>query len=280
MPIELLEQHPYLEYEKKHMGKYTGLVIGSFPIYACSNILDENLNVTQENNIQNKIRFRFFYGSNQSKFWDYVFKAFDNNNPITISNCIKLLEDNKIIITDALYRTNRRAQSSADEDLMIVEKSDNFMIENISLNYGVKDLINKNSGLKNLFFTATGLDGKSPFGWFRRVFEDNLIIEEVYQVAGRIWSFVCIMEERRFNCFMLPTPKTRGIHFTDNQRTLAYCNYLHSRDVDFYNEINNLPMVDRSPNQKHRIKEYRESFLIETYKQALVLNNSQFDGTI
>jgi len=163
---------------------------------------------------------------------------------------------------------------------MISENINNFVLQNLSLNYSIGDIIDENPNLKNLFFTATGLDGKSPFGWFRRIFENNLIIDNIFEVEGRIWSFNCIINNRRFNVFMLPTPKPRGIHFTNNQRTITFCNYLQSIDIDFYNEIDNLPMINRTNIQKQLLSEYRVSFLIETYRQAIIENNLNFNGTL
>lgn len=279
MPINQLEIHPYLNYRESLVEKkenYTGLIIGSFPIYACSNLLNENLELVQENNFENQLRFRFFYGSKRSEFWDYFFKVFENNNPITIRNCISLLEDNYLLISDILYKTNRINQSSADGDLFTQIGANDFIQENLQLNEDLINLIEKHKSIKNLFFTAQGLNGKTPFGWFRTMFE-NLILENLNLENNR---FNCVINNRKFNVFLLPTPKPRGIHFTDNNKNLQFCNYIHSVDLDFYNLIIGLPKINRTIEQNNRIKELRINFLIESYRQAIIHNNLNFNGTI
>ena len=54
--------------------------------------------------------------------------------------------------------------------------------------------------------------------------------------------------------------------------------YIKSVNCNFYNEIINLQTFT-SP-QINVIKQLRESFLIECYKQALEKNNMKFDGSI
>jgi len=280
MPINQLEQHPYLNYRDNLNVKrddYTGLIIGSFPIFACSNLLDENLNVLIENNFENQLRFRFFYGSNNSEFWDYMFKVYENENQINIENCINLLENNKLLISDIIFQTNRLNESAADSHLMIDNNVNNFISENLLLNDGILNIIEKNKNIKNLFFTAKGLTGKCPFGWFRSMFENNLEIVNINDQNNR---FNCIINGREFNVFLLPTPKPRGIHFTDNQRNVEFSNYMQSIDIEFFNIIDGLPEAERNNQQRNYISQLRLNFIVECYKQAFVHNNLNFNGFI
>lgn len=280
MPINQLERHPYLNYREKLKNKnndYTGLIIGSFPIYACTNILDDNLNLIQENNFENQLRFRFFYGSIRSEFWDYIFKAFENDNPINIDNCINLLENNKLLISDVIFQTNRLNESAADSDLMINENINEFIADNLKLNIDILNIIDENKNIKNLFFTAKGLTGKCPFGWFRSIFQNNIEIVNLNIQNNR---FNCIINGREFNVFLLPTPKPRGIHFSDNQRNQEFSNYIQSVDLEFFNIINELPEANRTNQQKKYISQLRLNFIVECYKQALIYNNLNFNGFI
>ena len=284
MPINQLERHPYLNYkEELNLNlntEYTGLVIGSFPIYACSNLVDANLEVFNMNNMVNDIRFRFFYGSNNSQFWDYLFKSFGDNREITIENCINLLENKKLIITDSLFQINRVNFSSSDEDLMIHENVEENILNNLELNHSIKDILKNNSSIKSLFFTSTGIVPKSPYGWFKTIFENNVFEENIIEIGTRRWSCNLIINEKRYNVFMLPTPKPRGIHFTDNQQNPAFINYLQSIDLGFYNQIANLPQANRNEMQENQLTQYRKLFLIENYRQAFVYENLEFNGNL
>ena len=79
---------------------------------------------------------------------------------------------------------------------------------------------------------------------------------------------------------MLPTPKPRGIHFTDNQQNPAFINYLQSIDLGFYNQIANLPQANRNEMQENQLTQYRKLFLIENYRQAFVYENLEFNGNL
>ncbi|MFY7811018.1 MAG: hypothetical protein ACOVQ2_04730, partial [Flavobacterium sp.] len=147
---------------------------------------------------------------------------------------------------------------------------------NLKLNNDIIYLIENHETIENLFFTAQGLIGKTPFGWFRTMFE-NLHIENF---NGHNNRFNCFINGRKFNVFLLPTPKPRGIHFGDNQQNVQFCNYIQSIDIDFYNYIIAIPKANRTLQQNNRIKNLRLNFLIECYKQALIYNNLNFNGNV
>lgn len=79
---------------------------------------------------------------------------------------------------------------------------------------------------------------------------------------------------------MLPTPKPRGIHFSDNQRNQCFSNYIQCSDNNFYNQIDNLLVVDRTPEQKAILSQLRHNFIIETYRQAFIYGNMNFNGSL
>lgn len=285
MPINQLERHPFLNYRDglntEKIKTYKGLVLGSFPIYNLTYKLDEKFEVIENNKNKNDIRLNFFYGSKKSNLWDYIFNAFENINPITKENAIDLLEDNNLIMSDVIYQTNRKNENAPDSDLMINNSEIKKQILNeLKLNNSIVEIINKNKGLQNIFFTATGMKGKTPFGWFKDIFGKKLIIDKINYFCGKPWSLTIKIDNRNFNVFLLPTPKPRGIHFTDNSKHQGFCNYLKSVDELFYNQILNVLERNRSKQQNNKISYYREKFLIETYKQALLYNNLYFDGSL
>ena len=296
MPTNEIEQHPFLNYSEsenvKLVNDYKGLIIGSFPIYSITDSVDDNLNIVAERFNQQNATMRFFYGSKKSSLWNYVSQALDERNPTDIlenddlnlhpnfakERTIKLLIKHKLLITDSLLRTNREETKSEDDYLWITQNVPNNIVEHFSLNFGIINLLNSNKSINNLFFTATKINGKSPFGWFNQIFGNNLVIENENIVDGKLWSFTTTIHNRNYNIFMLPTPKPRGIHFTDNRRTQMFVNYLENTYPDFYTEIQNIPMVNRNMNQNAFLVNSRNSFLIECYRQAIVLNNLNFNG--
>lgn len=298
MPINELERHPFCNYLQEDnleiLSDYKGLIIGSFPVFSITNSLDHNLDVAIERFVQQDVHMRFFYGSKKSNFWKYVSAALGKANPTTqepyddINNlhliakqrAISLLQENKLIITDSIFQTNRNFENDEDSNLWITDNVDEFILENLSLNTDIINLIDEHPTIKYLYFTATGLNGKSPFGWFRQIFRNNITIQNENNIDGRIWSFQCNIDQRQFNAFMLPTPKPRGIHFTDNSRTQMFVNYLQSQLNDFYFEIANLPQAERTILQSQTLKTARNSFIIECYRQAFVEYNLEFNGHI
>lgn len=298
MPIDELESHPFLDYDMDNgidpTMLYEGLIIGSFPVYSCTHTLGNNLQVIQERFEPNDVSMRFFYCSRRSKFWHYCSSAFgevdptialpgDNPNDIhdlAKQRTIDFLNRNSLLITDVIRQTNRLGTGDEDSNLWITQGANEFITRNLQRNQRVIELIEENIAIENLYFTATGLNRKSPFGWFREIYGDNLILEDQRIIDGRPWGLICNINGRRFKAFLLPTPKPRGIHFTDNQRTLMFVNFLLSRDIDFYNEIRVVPKNLRTRLQKQTLETYRFQFLVECYRQALIENNLDFNGTV
>jgi len=285
MPIDELERHPFINYLDNNIDsekKYTGLIIGSFPVYSCTDSLDQNLEVSEERFNKEEVKMRFFYGSRRSEFWEYCSRAFEQGNPtclvdnFTTQRTIDFLNINNLLITDVICQTNRKNTSAADSDLWQTE-APLYVANNLSLNDSIIDIINGHPSIKNLFFTAKGTTRKTPFGWFKEICgetfpEDNWNNDSFgknIEISGR-----------QFNAFLLPTPKPRAIHFTDENRNPHFVHYLQSVDREFFNEIDRTLKDDRSDVQEERLKVLRKDFLIESYRQAFVENNLDFDGHI
>ena len=78
---------------------------------------------------------------------------------------------------------------------------------------------------------------------------------------------------------MLPTPKPRGIHYTDNSKNSKFDNYLKEKDFSFHEALNRKSKSQRTRSDEEKLGGYRNCFIIETYKQAFVHKNQIFNGS-
>ncbi|MEJ0032419.1 MAG: hypothetical protein WDO15_19630 [Bacteroidota bacterium] len=236
---------------------------------------------------------RFFYGSVKSGFWKYLSSALQAHDPtdtpalpngepdfsLRRREAINLLEDNNILMTDSLYRTNRF--ENRDEDKNLWRPSDTFAYQNSQTNLKIMEYLEEFPTIDGLFFTATVTASKSPFFWFRQAMRGHIEQPPNWNfIAGRRWHSILKIDSRYYQTFLLPTPKPRGIHFTDNQRLESFVNYLQSIDNDFYKEIAHIPKATRTPIQNTMLSAHREAFLVECFRQAIVLRNQDFNGTV
>lgn len=201
---------------------------------------------------------------------------------LAVDNCKEMLYENRLLISDSLYRTNRKNQSSEDIALMIQSEVD-YVNEIQSVNFALKDQLRENTTIESIYFTSTSLGAKSPYGWFRLIFGNQIQIHSLFLVGIRTWSAkatICFADNdvRNYNLFFLPTPKTRGIHWS-KKRTLMFENFLKAQHNEFYQEINHIPVNLHLPRQVERLSELRSDFLIECYRQALIFSNLKFDGS-
>ncbi|WP_316738505.1 hypothetical protein [Pedobacter aquatilis] len=294
MPVNELEEHPYLNYHQQFpypSGHYKGLIVGSFPIYAVTNTINQNVAVPEQRFGQ-EASMRFFYGSLMSQFWKYTGQAIAGLDPrkengaylppnIAVERCAQMLYDNNFLISDALSRTNRILTSSEDKHLM-VQSEDDWVNENIMLNHQIPALLSENEGISAIYFTSTMINAKSPYGWFAQIFGQNLQIVAEHLAFGRVWHRTANItlengKSRVFDLFFLPTPKTRGIYW-NAQRLPMFEAYVQTYHEDFYQEIHNVEVIDHTPLQKTRLSNLREEFLIACYRQALIHSNRAFIG--
>ena len=289
MPLNELESHPYLDYLNDNLVKgkeYKGLIIGSFPIYGCTNSLNpfDLENIIEERFDRDKVKMRFFYGSKKSKFWKYCAESLgcqdptenENANEI-VENIINFLNDNDLIITDIIKRTNRKNEGSEDVNLLKENGADVNIIQNFAMNKSIYDLLKKHRSIKNLYFTAKD-NNPSPYRWFKGTFND---IFEFHDVQGYENSRICnfINSEREFNIFLLPTPKPRGVHYSPPKSIHPYFdNFLNRVDPILRNSVRNLKTEEWTNQQKNLVSEYRKQFIIETYKMAFQENNLYYNG--
>lgn len=289
MPHDELEIHPYLnsiDYNQFDEYYFKGLIIGSFPVYAVTDSQLPNNQILQRF-IMDKAYMRFYYGSKINSFWKLISKAFGMDNPtleplnLRIELSKNLLTNNHLLITDVLSSTNRNGVGSEDNDLWI-DTDNEFVIENRSINMGIQNILDNNKAIKYLYFTATGISGKTPFGWFKEIFQEIIEYQIVQTVQNRIVSAEVKINDRIYNAFFLPSPAgngTRGIHF-NKQRTEMFVNYLQSTAPQFYNEIDGIPIALRNKLQNTTLTKHREDFLLVCWRQAFILKNSHFNGNI
>ena len=292
MPHNVLEVHPYLEvinYEEHDSSCFENLVIGSFPINAITDTQLENGQIESTPLNPNNAAMRFFYGSNRNNFWPWFANAFNANNPLNQPNpqarkeaAIKLLVTNKFLITDVVYKTNRKNTSALDSDLYI--KTDNqFVIKNRSLNHDIKSLLNNNPSIINIYFTATGLEDKTPFGWFKKIFGNNLVFQNINVLHNNTVSATLTINQRQYNAFFLITPGggwARCIPFTGINNDGMFSNFLIAEDENFYNEVVNIPKEQRTIQQENILKELRKQYIEQYYTQLLNAKNMMFNGNV
>lgn len=291
MPINELEVHPFLDsIDDQAFGPnyFEGLIIGSFPVYAVTNSIHPNDGV-EERFIAEQANLKFFYGSNRNSFWRLISDVFESPNPAIdfpgnqrVQQAIDLLVRNKLLISDSLFKTNRE-ETDAQDSALYKFSADQFVNQNKSLNLGIVDLLQRNPGIKYLYFTSSVLIGSSPFGWFRQIFGDRLTLGFQFAVDGRPVSSDLLIDGREFQVFFLPSPAgngSRGLQFTDNNRTRIFVNYIQSVDPLFYQQIVGIPKILRTAAQKARLTQLRNAFLLESWRQAFVEKNVGFDGGI
>jgi hypothetical protein len=139
------ETHPFLELGK--VPNSTKLILGSFPVYSIT-IPDseEKLKIRKsEGTVQ------FFYGSCHSSFWGLYHLYIDNklNVPITPIDAIKSLSENKIAISDIIFKCKRNGRSAADSDLTDRE----YNVEQITeyLSNGINKVLCTSKGVMDMF---------------------------------------------------------------------------------------------------------------------------------
>jgi G:T/U-mismatch repair DNA glycosylase len=204
MPINELEQHPYLQdgeiqYKEK-------LILGSFPVYACTNPdTNEKRQIRADNGT-----IRFFYGSSRSSFW-YLYSLLVDNQitlPPDPNVILKSLKKKGISITDTILSCERIDYSALDKDLRRKKY-------NIS---GIQDLIT--NGVTKIICTSKGVldDLQSKILCKRANPFSSLSIEEsqqfhnyfIDQLGGnRKINLICrvfIVGNKRIYALALPSP--------------------------------------------------------------------------
>lgn len=300
MPINELEQHPYLNYHEEFQSQtnknyYKGIIIGSFPIYAVTNSINPKTEVViNERFNEEEASMRFFYGSRDSSLWEYLSACLNLPNPrkndvgdfldsnIAGMNCKNLLHTNELLMSDSLYRTNRKELESEDKNLLVRSQVTEIN-DKISYNRFLFDQLKENVAVRNIYFTSTVINGKSPFGWFKSIFQNQITIYPTFSIGPRQWSGLISINFgngniRKYSVFFLPTPKPRGIHWK-KQRVLMFGNFMSVRNPEFFQRINPMDSKNYDRNIKNTLKGLRLEFITECYRQAILYNNLIYEGS-
>ncbi|WP_417858128.1 hypothetical protein [Xanthomarina gelatinilytica] len=292
MPVNELEIHPYLEdinYQDFKVNHFENLIIGTFPVYSITDTLTPEEEIEEHVLNENDAYMSFFYGSKKNSFWRLVTHGLGEQvNPIDLPledrkvAAINLLTNQKFLITDAVYKTNRKDEKAEDKYLW-ADTNNEYVLKNRTLNFGIEEILKNNKNIKYLYFTSTALTGKSPFGWFQQIFQNQLQYNIIQHVDNRPISAEVRIGNRTYIAFFLPSPAgngTRGLHFTNTSRTEIFINYIQSVDIVFYNEINNIPQANRTAAQKQRLTALRRGYLHQHYREVLQNKNQHFNGSI
>jgi len=157
MPIQELEYHPFLNHQINSKAFKIELVsvaiIGTFPIYEITDsiaISDEGK--IKKTNWEDKSYFKYFYGSKKNHFWKIISEIYKKNFPKNVEECIDLLNENNVFISDTIKSCERLKFDYQDSSL-----------KKISLNYDIKKIINlmASKSLSRVCFTSD--EAKSLF---------------------------------------------------------------------------------------------------------------------
>jgi len=299
MPLNEIEQHPYLDYfitynnNNVDWAKYNKMIIGSFPVYG---ITETIYPYSDKRHLECSMQMPFFYGSQTNEFWSHLVKAIDDrqwisaNNPKDTRNlAIKYLEQHGILLTDVISRTNRFAMKddlpspfSTDDSALLNLSAERHVVDQFALNQDVIDWLIKAVNIDSLYFTAQGLSGKTPGGWFHQILNrHNIEFEVLYQSSNAMKYRMRLNDRIRvFKLFYLPTPSSyRSLAFTIGRQHPMFVNYLMSHHPTFYQSVvaNNF---DLDKTKKSMLTSHRNTFIQLWWKQYLLRQNVYFDGSV
>lgn len=150
MPYNEIEFHPFLDIQLNsnnfNFQNVTTLIIGTFPIYEITNSDPlENQGIIKKQEWHNKAFFQYFYGSRKNKFWNILCNCVDFNFPNNIDDCISIINQSRIFLSDTILSTYRKNYDSDDKSLSPVD-----------LNFNLVQQINEfsNHELNTICFTS------------------------------------------------------------------------------------------------------------------------------
>lgn len=308
MPLNEIEQHPYLDYFIDHHNgsenvpwdKYTKMIIGSFPIYDITNTVFPNTEYRSKNT---DLALPFFYGSKSNTFWKRFCDCFFEIPPLDLEGtdlrlalAISALEDNNFILTDVIKKTNRffiekgiEKPLSSNDTALFNKKVTADILKQFELNNEIIEWIIKGQNIKSLFFTAqkTTKEGKkqdkSICKWFYELLENNnvaltLLFENSNSIQYRMDNPNKGLS-RVITLFFLPTPSSyRTITLGIKKQHPMFLKYLKSAAPDLLIEIQK-QLYHQNKIQIDKIKKHREDFIQLWWQKYLVHQDMNFDGS-
>jgi|688.fasta_scaffold299057_2 hypothetical protein len=147
MPRNEIESHPFFE-----LGKFqesTKLILGSFPVYECTN--PDSVYKRKKREIEETVFF--YYGSCSSRFWG-LYKTYIDSSikiPISKENVLHSLKKRNISISDIILSCERKNYSSLDSDL--TKRKYNILDIEELLDKGVTKILCTSKGVMQLLET-------------------------------------------------------------------------------------------------------------------------------
>jgi hypothetical protein len=206
MPIGEIETHPYLQ--EGLINGATKLILGSFPVYECTNP-DNELKLQ---NRQNEGTARFFYGIVDSTFWSLYAAHIDNNIQVPPNpNAILLsLTQRQIAIADNIFSCQRHEFSS--EDTKLVQKTWNRLEIINLLQNGVTKILCTSKGVLSDLQSKIICPAHSQFGIINVQQSTALQTNLINQLGGNIAHITYpiartfIIGNRTVNAIAIPSP--------------------------------------------------------------------------
>ncbi|MBL0200340.1 MAG: hypothetical protein IPP81_09220 [Chitinophagaceae bacterium] len=302
MPLNEIEQHPYLDYFIKfHQGeakvpweKYTKMFIGSFPVYQITKTIYPEQAAQDRSIVSQDGVWNFFYGSKTNQFWEYLIWCFKNINPtlfafdeLTEIDLIKILEDNNILLTDIVESTNRcfiengiqNPYSSADTALMNATANAEVR-QKLKLNIRIVKWLERCRNIDSIYFTARGESGKCPTGWFYKMLNAaGVVTRIVHRYDSCVTFYFGEPINREITLFFLPTPSSsRSINMNANRPPhQMFYNYLNDMDPDFLRTIEDANFQITGDN-KSKLAIARNNFIIEWWFEFVRVKNKDYNG--
>jgi G:T/U-mismatch repair DNA glycosylase len=148
----MIEEHPWKLFPKNNPIKK--LIIGSFPPNKM--VFKNGEIVKYEDGIKKvldrkTVRFDFFYGSKENRFWDLFIKSLNIN--INLENVEELkdwIKNNNWGLVDIVLKTSRKKDSPTDGDLIPIEWNIK-LIEKIILENDIQSIYFTSSWVKKHF---------------------------------------------------------------------------------------------------------------------------------
>ncbi|MDR3695610.1 hypothetical protein [Mucilaginibacter sp.] len=296
MPLNEVEQHPYLTYfNSYHNGnvpwlQYKSMIIGSFPIYK---ITETIYPFNERRHLNPDLIMPFFYGSDTNGFWSFLADTLGYNDPLLgetptqrVENAINMLEAENILLTDVVYRTNRfdngkRNPYSPNDSALFNRAAEIDVLNQFLLNEDILSWLILCTNIEAIYFTAQGTIGKTPGRWFKQLLTNAGIQFEPFQETSNAVKYRININghSRVIKLFFLPTPSSyRSLSFTANRRHPMFENYLASHYRQFYLELQDQGFICNE-NQRERLTTHRADFMRLWWIQYLKEKCVSFNGT-
>jgi hypothetical protein len=299
MPLNEIEEHPYLDYLRgnsngsdRPWSHYTKLIIGSFPVYNITRTI-QPIRLDRSTGVD--VKMPFFYGSEGNRFWERLATTFRQRNPWLHdtplrrkSSAISLLEDNQILLTDVIKKTNRHSAkdsySPSDSSLFNLKASTGLKNQ-FELNTDIIGYLINGENIRSVYFTAQKcITGKTPGGWFHQLLNGGAVHLELINEGGNSLTYHITNElasvDREITLFFLPTPSAkRSIPLTANRQHTMFVTYLNSVDPAFLARLFAQQFV-KTAIQRQTLANHREEFVRHWWQKYLVDEDDQFDGAL